>query len=214
MRWLIAEASFPAMRYLLFALLFAISPAYAQDSSATPAEPPVESPAVTDTLPADPDAVSAPETVVFGGPESLTVEVGETVHTFTVEIAETPGQLARGLMYREALAPDAGMIFHYQPAQVVSMWMENTLIPLDMVYIAEDGRVMKVTAHAQPESRRSLGSDFIVSAVLELAGGRALELNIRPGAIVRHRFFNNVDLPAEPASEDDAAEGVETERTE
>lgn len=197
------------MRSLLIpALLFATSAAYAQDASdpANPETGAIDSDAVAQST--DAIAQTVPD-VVFGGPEPLSVETAEGVHIFSVELAETPEQLARGLMYREALADDAGMLFRYNPPRATSMWMENTLIPLDIVFIDGAGEVVKVTAFAQPGSRRSLGSDFPIAGVLELAEGRAVELGIRPGSIVRHRFFANEDLVEESASETPA----ETEET-
>lgn len=158
----------------------------------------------------DPTAENAD--IQFGGPDSLIIETGEASHAFTVELALTPEQQQRGLMWREALAPDSGMLFHYAPARPTSMWMENTRIALDILYIGADGQVVKLIANAQPESHRSLNSDFPVAGVLELAGGRALELGIRPGATVRHAIFNNV-LPSEVEAEPEVEAAAETEET-
>lgn len=157
-----------------------------------------------DIVPAqDPTAEDA--AITFGAPEPVTIVTAEAEHGFSVEIARTPEQLQRGLMWRDSLAPDAGMLFVYEPVRATSMWMRNTQISLDLLYLAEDGEVLKMIAHAQPGSLRSLGSSFDVAAVLELAGGRALELEIRPGDVVRHGMFGNLDVPTEAISETDAA---------
>ena len=96
------------------------------------------------------------------------------------------------------------------------MWMRNTLISLDILFVRENGEVAKVIAHAQPQSLRPLSSSFPVAAVLEIAGGRSVELGIRPGAILRHAMFDNLeaegtavetnDEPAESADEVETTE--------
>jgi len=150
---------------------------------------------------------TAQDTIIeFGGPDPLVIVTGETRHAFTVELASTPDQAQRGLMWRESLSPDAGMLFVYEPARPASIWMENTQIPLDILYILEDGSIAKIIAYAQPHSRRSLPSDFVVAGILEIAGGRSIELGIRPGAIVHHELFNNVE---ELAASDTTAENTE-----
>jgi uncharacterized membrane protein (UPF0127 family) len=105
-------------------------------------------------------------------------------HRFTVEVAGTPEQQERGLMFRTSLAGDRGMIFPYDPPQEASFWMKNTLIPLDMVFIGADGRVVRVAANATPMSLDPIPSGAPVSGVLELRGGRAAELGIRKGDLV------------------------------
>lgn len=176
-------ASVRAMRNLLLPILLVLSaPAAAQ-----------QDPSAQDTL------------IEFGGPEMLSVETAEAVHEFTVDIASTPDQMERGLMWRDTLGASAGMLFIYDPVRPASMWMRNTQISLDILYLDEDGEVVKLIAHAQPGSLRSLGSSFAVAGVLELAGGRALELGIRPGSVVRHAAFDN--LVGEAAGEDAASDG-------
>ena len=154
---------------------------------------------------------SAQDTVIeFGGPENIIIASAENEHEFVVELAETPEQMQRGLMWRETLDPGAGMLFRYDPVRPASMWMENTLVALDIVYVDENGVIEKIIAYAQPQSRRSLGADAEIAGVLELAAGRTVDLEIRPGDIVRHRSFNNSDAGAE-----EVAEGVnETETAE
>ncbi|MCW5723555.1 MAG: DUF192 domain-containing protein [Maricaulaceae bacterium] len=160
--------------------------------------------------PSDRDTV-----VIFGGPESLVIETREGPVAFTVELAETRDQLTRGLMWRESLADDAGMLFDFGEMRPQSMWMRNTLISLDLLFITDEGEIVKIIGMAQPRSLRQLHSDFPVSAVLEIVGGRAAGAGIRPGDIVRHRFFGNeVAGDAEPVNDaeqdaDDHTDGGE-----
>lgn len=102
-------------------------------------------------------------------------------HRFAVELAETDDQRSRGLMFRPFLAADAGMLFIYPDDRIISMWMKNTLIPLDMVFISADGRVVSVHERAVPHSLRPITSGVPARAVLELAGGSASRLGIRAG---------------------------------
>jgi len=157
---------------------------------------------------------TAPETVVeYGGPDRVVIDTADGPVELTVEVAASDDARQRGLMHRESLDPDAGMLFDFQREQIVSIWMENTLNPLDILYIRSDGRIAKIIAHAQPMSRRQLLSDFPVLSVLEINAGRSAELGISPGDIVRHALFGNdvADQP-EPAPEaDPAPEGEDGE---
>jgi uncharacterized protein len=101
-------------------------------------------------------------------------------HRFTVEVARTPDEQSYGLMNRQSMAPDHGMIFPYEPAQAVAFWMKNTLIPLDMVFISPGGRILRIET-AVPLSLEPVGSGDAVEAVLELNGGRTAELGIATG---------------------------------
>ncbi|HEV2818124.1 MAG TPA: DUF192 domain-containing protein [Allosphingosinicella sp.] len=112
---------------------------------------------------------------------ALTVESGGRRHGFTVEVARTPDQQARGLMGRRSLAADAGMLFPYDPPQPASFWMRNTLIPLDMIFIRADGSIARIAANTVPLSETPVTVAEPVTAVLELRGGRAAELGIRAG---------------------------------
>jgi uncharacterized membrane protein (UPF0127 family) len=110
----------------------------------------------------------------------LTIRTATAAHLFTVAVAGTPEQQERGLMFVRSLGADQGMIFPYDPPQNVAFWMRNTLIPLDMVFIREDGTIARiVTAKALDETPISAGEP--VAAVLELRGGRAAELGIGEG---------------------------------
>lgn len=111
----------------------------------------------------------------------LTVQSRSGTHRFTVEVARTPEQQAQGLMNRQSLAPDQGMLFPYDPPQDASFWMKNTLIPLDLVFIRADGTVARIAANTVPMSLDPIPSLEPVAAVLEIAGGRAEELGIQVG---------------------------------
>lgn len=111
----------------------------------------------------------------------LTIRSAGRTHRFIVEVAETPEQQAQGLMFREALAGDRGMLFPYDPPRPASFWMKNTLIPLDMVFIRPDRTIGRIAANTVPHSLEPVASLEPVSAVLELRGGRAAELGIKVG---------------------------------
>ena len=110
---------------------------------------------------------------------------------FDVEMATNDAERERGLMYRKELGPYEGMLFDFQREMPVSFWMKNTLIPLDMVFIAADGTVRHVHANATPMSTDTIPSQFPVRGVLEINGGSAKLLGIKPGDKVRHPIFGN-----------------------
>lgn len=187
-------------RFLALALAFALS------AGASLAQ---------DNAPAFAGDPAARETVIeYGGPEPVVIETADGAVTIQALIAETPAQRQRGLMWREELAPDAGMLFDFERVQPVSIWMRNTLISLDILYIREDGTIAKIIAHAQPRSERQLLSGVPVLSVLEIGAGRAEELGIEPGDLVRHALFGTVET-GEPAQESAAEPGeAETESAE
>lgn len=158
---------------------------------------------------------TAPDAIVeYGGPDRVIVETAEGPVEFIAEIAATDAARARGMMYRDSMEPNEAMLFDFEVVQPVAIWMANTLIPLDIIFIRADGTIAKIVANAQPLSRRSLPSDFPVLAVLEIAGGRAAEAGIAPGDLVRHALFGTdvADAPmtdtadGEPVPVEDAAE--------
>ena len=117
-------------------------------------------------------------------PLTVTTEAGQE-HPFQVEIAGTPEERARGLMFREDLAADSGMLFIFPRRERIAMWMRNTEIPLDMLFISDDGRVTQIHERAVPHSEAVISSRRRVRYVLELPGGTAERLGLAPGALVR-----------------------------
>ena len=108
-----------------------------------------------------------------------------------IEVAETPEEKALGLMFRTSLADNAGMLFPYLPAQEIGMWMRNTYISLDMVFIRADGVVHRIEAMTEPLSERVISSNGDVTAVLELVAGAAARLGLKPGDRVVHPHFKS-----------------------
>lgn len=102
-------------------------------------------------------------------------------YRFTVEMARTPEEQSRGLMFRQSLGDDRGMLFPYEPPQQASFWMKNTLIPLDMVFVRADGTIGRIAENTVPMSLDPVPSIDPVSAVLEIRGGRAAELGLKEG---------------------------------
>ena len=113
-------------------------------------------------------------------PLTITTAAGK-VHRFIVEVARTEAQQAQGLMNRQTLAPDRGMIFPYATPTMAAFWMKNTLIPLDMIFIRADGTIARIEANTVPLSLDPVPAGEPVGAVLELAGGRSAELGIAAG---------------------------------
>jgi uncharacterized membrane protein (UPF0127 family) len=105
---------------------------------------------------------------------------------FTVEIADTDAERERGLMFRTALAPDAGMLFDFHRPQQVTFWMQNTLIPLDMIFIGADGIVKTIHVNARPMDTTTIPSGVPVRFVMEIAGGRSREIGLEVGDRFEH----------------------------
>ncbi|ABC64319.1 DUF192 domain-containing protein [Erythrobacter litoralis] len=114
----------------------------------------------------------------------LTVTSGDTVHRFRAEVADTPEAQTRGLMFRTELGPDEAMIFPRDDLRPARFWMKNTPIPLDIIFIGPDGRIANIAAMTTPYSLDGVESEGAVSAILEIAGGRAAELGIASGDAV------------------------------
>lgn len=119
----------------------------------------------------------------------LTIESSGERFRFEVEIAETPAERAHGLMFRESLSDDHGMLFDFGRPEEVAMWMRNTLISLDILFIRSNGRISRIVRAAQPLSDRVMESGEPVRAVLELRGGLTAELGIEPGDRIIHPLF-------------------------
>ena len=110
-------------------------------------------------------------------------------HAFQVEVARTDADRAQGLMYRRSLPADQGMLFDFARVQPLSMRMRNTYIPLDMLFIRPDGAIARIAENTEPLSTRTVASGEPVLAVLELNGGTAARLGIKPGDRIEHPLF-------------------------
>lgn len=123
--------------------------------------------------------------------EPLTIATETDAFMFTVEIAETEEQRSRGLMFRQRLPEDRGMLFDFGKPRQVTMWMKNTYISLDMLFIREDGTIAYIAENTVPKSLDTIGVAEPVLAVLELAGGVSRKHGIRAGDKVYHRLFKD-----------------------
>jgi len=137
---------------------------YAQDENAT-SENLAQSPAGLDWAP-------------------LTISSGKDLHEFTVEVARTNAEQARGLMFRTELAPDKGMIFPFDEVRQANFWMKNTQISLDIIFVRADGSIESIAANTTPYSLDGVPSGEPVAMVLELAAGRSAELGLEAGDLV------------------------------
>lgn len=113
----------------------------------------------------------------------------KATHRFTVELAQSREEQEQGLMHRATLAKNEGMLFPQSPERVMRMWMKNTEIPLDMLFIDSAGHIVYIAPMTTPNSTKVISRDTPVLAVLELAGGVAAEKNIRVGDRVEHEIF-------------------------
>jgi uncharacterized protein len=114
-------------------------------------------------------------------------------HAFAIEVASTEQEKALGLMFRTELGDGEGMLFPYTAERGLQMWMHNTYIPLDMVFIRSDGTIVRIEERAEPLSDRVISSGTAVMAVLEIPGGAAARLGIKSGDKVRYPIFSNSD---------------------
>jgi uncharacterized membrane protein (UPF0127 family) len=121
--------------------------------------------------------------------ESLTLVTASGEHAFKVEVMRTDEQRARGLMFRKHLPADRGMLFDFKVEQRVMMWMRNTYIPLDMVFIARDGTVVNVAQDTEPLSERTIPAAAPALAVLEVNAGVARRIGLKAGDRALHPLF-------------------------
>ncbi len=105
---------------------------------------------------------------------------------FNIELADTNEERAQGLMFRQSLADDAGMLFDFGEEREVAFWMRNTFIPLDMIFIAADGEIKSIHENARPQDPTSIPSGFPVRFVLEIPGGRSREIGLVVGDRLEH----------------------------
>ena len=124
----------------------------------------------------------------------LNIRTHKGTEWFTVWIADTPERSQQGLMYLQWLPADRGMLFPQDAPRVMKMWMKNTLIPLDMLFIDSKGRVVYIHENATPRSEAIIAAPVAVKAVLELAGGECSLLGIHVGDQVRHPLFGSARL--------------------
>ena len=123
------------------------------------------------------------------GLRTLEIASKSGVHVFSVEVVDNDADRAKGLMFRKELPEGRGMLFDFKREQDVSFWMENTYIPLDMIFIRGDGRILRIAENTEPLSTRTIPSGGPVLAVLEVIGGTARKLGIGPGDRVAHPIF-------------------------
>ena len=112
------------------------------------------------------------------------------LHKFDVWVADTDARRMRGLMFVDKLADDEGMLFIYPQQQQISMWMKNTYIPLDMIFIRADGRILRIAENTEPMSTKIISSGGLARGVLEVIAGTAQKYGIQPGDRVAHPLFN------------------------
>ena len=124
------------------------------------------------------------------GQQTIEIATKSGVHVFTVEIVDNDADRAKGLMYRKELPEGQGMLFDFHRDQEVSFWMQNTYIPLDMIFIRGDGRILHIAENTEPLSTRLIPSNGPVRAVLEVIGGTSRKLGIAAGDRVASPIFN------------------------
>ncbi|GMP02095.1 DUF192 domain-containing protein [Bradyrhizobium sp. TM239] len=123
--------------------------------------------------------------------QPLEIVTKNGVQVFSVEVATTEGEKQTGLMYRKELADGKGMLFDFNPEQEVSMWMKNTYVSLDMIFIRADGRILRIAENTEPMSTKIISSRGPARAVLEVVAGTAQKYGIRPGDRVGHPLFGS-----------------------
>jgi uncharacterized protein len=122
--------------------------------------------------------------------ETLSIAIqGGQKQTFKVEVARNDADRSQGLMFRRSMPADQGMLFDFERVQPVSMWMQNTYLSLDMLFIRPDGTIARIAANTEPLSTRTISSGEPVLSVLELNAGTAAKLGIKPGDRVEHSIF-------------------------
>ena len=122
----------------------------------------------------------------------LTIQTAKGKEKFQVEVADDDQERSTGLMHRTDLALDRGMVFDFETPRVVSFWMRNTFIPLDMIFIAADGTIRTIAENTIPHNDKGVSSRVAVTGVLELQAGASAKLGINPGDKVTHAIFNRV----------------------
>ena len=121
--------------------------------------------------------------------QTLEIVTRTGVHVFSVEMATTDEEKQTGLMYRKELPDGKGMLFDFSPEQQVSMWMKNTFISLDMIFIRADGRILRIAENTEPQSTAIISSGGLAKGVLEVIAGTAQKYGIAAGDRVAHPLF-------------------------
>ncbi|MDH3737769.1 MAG: DUF192 domain-containing protein [Alphaproteobacteria bacterium] len=124
---------------------------------------------------------------------TVSIETAGGTHDFNVELALDPAQQSQGLMFRRELAVDAGMLFFHQRERVATMWMRNTFVPLDMLFVATDGRIVHIVERTVPQSLATISAGRPVRAVLEVNAGTVRRLAIKSGDRLIHPLFGNAE---------------------
>ena len=145
--------------------------------------------------------VEQPQQIDMLETSTLQISSGDLVHSFTVELANDRDEIQRGLMDRTEMPQDAGMLFDFGEPRRASMWMKNTLLPLDMLFIDADGTILAIAKDTEPMSTRVIDPGFRIKSVLELNAGTSDALGIVPGDTVLHPIFGNAgSAEPEPAT--------------
>jgi uncharacterized membrane protein (UPF0127 family) len=135
--------------------------------------------------------LSSSEIVLSDQKNIIFVKTKYTNTPFLVEIAKTPERRQKGLMGRNSLKPQSGMLFLYERPRHVSFWMKNTLISLDVIFLSANGKILKIYHNAKPESLEIMSAGENVSAVLEINGNLAKTIKLEIGDCVKHEYFEN-----------------------
>lgn len=137
------------------------------------------------------DGQASPAGMIVDGREAeeLWINTGQGRFRFTVEIADDQTERSRGLMFRQSMPPNHGMLFRFDQPEVITMWMANTPLPLDMVFIDDEGVVRRIVARTVPFSTDTISSLVPLTHVLEINGGMAALIGLKEGDRLEHRFF-------------------------
>ena len=130
--------------------------------------------------------------------QRLEIDTASGPHRFQVEFMSTDAEREKGLMFRRSLAKDHGMLFDFHTQQPVTFWMENTYIPLDMIFVADDGRVVAIKHDAKPLDRSLIPSGAPTLGVIEVNAGIADAIGVKVGDLVKHPMFH--DMAGAPAA--------------
>jgi uncharacterized membrane protein (UPF0127 family) len=122
--------------------------------------------------------------------QDVTIRSGAKQHAFRIWLADTPERREQGLMWIRTLPADRGMLFVFEQPQPVSFWMKNTYVALDLLFVAPDGRIIRIAENAQPHSLRNIDSMGVVRGVLEIRGGTSRKLGLKAGDRLVHPAFD------------------------